>query len=192
MLETAFILRTATDASLVLIDELGRGTSTYDGLGIAWAVASELAENGTMCIFATHFHELTALEARVPGTVNVHVSAHVEDGALTLLYKIATGPCHQSFGVEVAELAQLPDDIISLAKEKLAQFSSMDHIIELAKQDHLTKDCEKLMEEFCSKCDAIMEDNSLDDDERMKRIREARDELRSYDNPLLSTIIKSY
>lgn len=63
---------------------------------------SDLAEKGTMCIFATHFHELTALE--VPGVMNVHVSAHVENGELTLLYKIAAGPCHQSFGIEVKQI----------------------------------------------------------------------------------------
>ncbi|XP_022652038.1 DNA mismatch repair protein Msh2-like isoform X2 [Varroa jacobsoni] len=100
MLEIAFILRTVTNASLVLIDELGRGTSTYDGLGIAWAIASNLAQSGCMSIFATHFHELTALESRVQGVVNAHVSVHVEDQALTLLYKVAPGPCHQSFGIE--------------------------------------------------------------------------------------------
>lgn len=121
MTEAASILAVATHASLVIVDELGRGTSTFDGFGLAWAISEHLAaKTCCMTLFATHFHELTSLERSQPGVTNKHVYAEVGSDRITMLYAIEDGPCSSSFGIHVAEQAAFPSVVIADARKKAA------------------------------------------------------------------------
>ena len=122
MQETAHILRHATARSLVLLDEIGRGTATFDGLSIAWAVAEHLAgaaPAGPKTLFATHYHELTDLAADLPGVGNLHVSAREWQDSVVFLRKIEAGGSDRSFGIQVARLAGLPATVVARAQEIL-------------------------------------------------------------------------
>jgi DNA mismatch repair protein MutS len=122
MQETAHILHHATRASLILLDEIGRGTATYDGLSLAWSVAEHVATHPRLrskTIFATHYHELTDLAAELPGVVNCHVSAREWQDDIVFLRKVVAGGSDRSYGIQVARLAGLPPSLIRRAQEIL-------------------------------------------------------------------------
>ena len=121
MTETANILHNASDRSLVLMDEVGRGTSTFDGLSLAWACAFHLAQKiKAFTLFATHYFELTALPDKVDGAINVHLDATEYNDSIVFLHSIQDGPASQSYGIQVAKLAGIPDEVIRLARRELA------------------------------------------------------------------------
>ncbi|WP_115719544.1 DNA mismatch repair protein MutS [Gallaecimonas mangrovi] len=120
MTETATILNNATDKSLVLMDEIGRGTSTYDGLSLAWAVADFLArQSRSLTLFATHYFELTALAEQLAGVDNVHLDAVEHGDTVTFMHAVQSGPASKSFGLQVALLAGVPKAVVKAARQKL-------------------------------------------------------------------------
>ncbi len=127
MSETAHILHNATRESLVLLDEIGRGTSTYDGLALAWATAHHIGRRvGAFTLFATHYFELTALPSEVEAAANVHLDAVEHDGDVVFLHSVREGPASQSYGIEVAKLAGIPARVLGAARERLRRLEE-DH-----------------------------------------------------------------
>ncbi len=127
MVETARILNTATSRSLVILDEIGRGTSTYDGLSLAWAITEHLHEQiGCRTLFATHYHELTQLEESLPRVANLNVAVKEWNDEVVFLHRIVRGGADKSYGIHVARLAGIPPRVNERAKDVLAQLEA-DH-----------------------------------------------------------------
>ena len=125
MTETANILHNATDKSLVLLDEIGRGTSTFDGLSLAWAVAKQLLEkNRSYTLFATHYFELTRIVDEFKHTANVHLDAVEHGNNIVFMHKVEEGAANQSYGLQVAQLAGIPKSVVAAAKRKLIQLEN--------------------------------------------------------------------
>jgi DNA mismatch repair protein MutS len=130
MTEAASILNTATPRSLVLLDEIGRGTATFDGLAIAWAVVEHLQlRTRGKTLFATHYHELTELADLLPGVRNYHVSVKESGANIVFLRKVEPGSADKSYGIEVARLAGLPPNVIERAREILAKHEQNEHTL---------------------------------------------------------------
>ena len=125
MKESAYALKNATKNSLILFDELGRGTSTYDGMSLASSII-EYISNNIKCktLFSTHYHELTSLEEKLNGVKNVHVTINDNDGDITFLHKVLPGPVDRSYGINVAKLAGLPKEVLSRSEELLKKYES--------------------------------------------------------------------
>ena len=128
MNEVAYILKNATKRSLIIYDEIGRGTSTFDGMSIAKAVAEYTAGKrlGAKTLFATHYHELTSLEGEIDGVINYNIAAKKKGDDIIFLRKIVRGSADESYGIEVAKLAGVPNEIIKRAKEVLGDIESGD------------------------------------------------------------------
>jgi DNA mismatch repair protein MutS len=125
MTESAAILNAATDKSLVLMDEVGRGTSTFDGLALAWAIAKHLIETiRSYTLFATHYFELTHLPSQHPTAKNVHLSAVEHKENIVFLHAVEEGPASQSYGLQVAQLAGIPSSVIRAARRHLAELET--------------------------------------------------------------------
>lgn len=192
MVETASILRSATSNSLVIIDELGRGTSTYEGCGLAWAIAEYLAKDvKAFSLFATHFHELTRLSESVPTLRNLHVTAVTTDDSLTLLYKVKPGACDQSFGIHVAKMAKFPEHVIEDAKRKLAELEDYQSTIVVeddAKKRKIIQEGEKIMEEMIAECKKLQV-NNMSDEELAEALNRLKQEALSRNNPYIEALI---
>jgi DNA mismatch repair protein MutS len=125
MTESAAILNGATEHSLVLMDEVGRGTSTFDGLALAWAIARHLIETSrSFTLFATHYFELTQLPEQLPSAANVHLSAVEHKDSIVFLHAVQDGPASQSYGLQVAQLAGVPPGVIRAARKHLARLEA--------------------------------------------------------------------
>ena len=155
MSETANILHNATENSLVILDEIGRGTSTYDGISIAWAVAEELLMRGCKTLFATHYFELTALENDHVGAINCTVAVHEEEGNVSFLHKIVRGSTDRSYGIHVARLAGLPHRVISRAKDLLTK-------LETEKPEKKTRESETELDLFSDTHPVVEELDKVD------------------------------
>ncbi len=121
MIETANILNNASERSLVILDEIGRGTSTFDGMALAWAVAERIVQMKTRTLFATHFHQLTDMAKQYHGVKNVHTLAKESGDTIVFLHKVVDGGTDRSYGVQVAALAGVPDQVVKRAKELLVR-----------------------------------------------------------------------
>ncbi len=145
MNEVANILRSATDRSLLILDEIGRGTSTFDGLSIAWAVVEHISNPkllGAKTLFATHYHELTELEGKLDNVNNYCIAVKEKGDDIVFLRKIVKGGADKSYGIQVAKLAGVPDSVITRAKEIVEELSAND-ITELVKNLSVKKSCAK-------------------------------------------------
>ncbi len=128
MTEAANILNNATENSLVLMDEIGRGTSTFDGLSLAWGCAEHLlTKNRALTTFATHYFELTTLANELEGAVNIHIDAIEHEDEIVFLHTVKPGPANQSYGLQVAQLAGVPKSVIKKAKQQLALLEKQSH-----------------------------------------------------------------
>jgi DNA mismatch repair protein MutS len=129
MAETANILHHATDRSLVLLDEIGRGTATFDGLSIAWAVAEHLAEGlRARAVFATHYHELNELASLLPGVANYQVLVEETGDRLLFLHQVRPGGASRSYGIEAARLAGVPPQVVRRARQVLGRIEANSHV----------------------------------------------------------------
>ena len=166
MTEVANILRNATPKSLLILDEIGRGTSTFDGLSIAWAVVEYIANTkvlGAKTLFATHYHELTELEGTLDGVNNYCIAVKENGDDIVFLRKIIKGGADKSYGIQVAKLAGVPDTVIERAKELVADLSDADISLKARDIAQYSKKQEKLVNSYKKVDDLDVKQMSLFD-----------------------------
>jgi len=192
MVETHSILSTATSSSLVLIDELGRGTSTYDGFGLAWAVSDHIARV-IKCptLFTTHYTELTELANEVDTVTNFHVSALISEDRLTLLYQLQPGVCDQSFGIDVAKIANFPKDVIENAKKRIAKLEGVNLI---QKENYTGEQRQKIVVEGGEIISDYLEkikclENISDELEMVTKFQDIKNEILASNNDYLKGLV---
>ena len=186
MQETANILHNASPRSLVLMDEIGRGTSTFDGLSLAWACAVELATRiRAFTLFATHYFELTTLPGEYPGIVNVHLDAVEHGDGIVFLHALREGPANQSYGLQVAALAGVPEKVIALARGRLRELEQAAQRHAQAESNQLSLFQQPAPIDPVQACDPLRERlAALDPDQLTPRqALEALYELRALDDP---------
>ncbi len=188
MLETATILKSATKNSLIIIDELGRGTSTYDGFGLAWSISEYIIKKiGCLTLFATHFHELTNLADENKAVENLHVVAHIDENMgnnddneskfegdeITLLYKVERGISDQSFGIHVAEVVKFPQKVINMAKRKASELEDTNESInkkKMCNKDEIVNGTE-ILKELLKKWSKSVDIDSMSSEEIILKLK---------------------
>jgi len=190
MVETQSILSAATPSSLVLIDELGRGTSTYDGFGLAWAVSEHLASK-VRCptLFTTHYTELTDLADQLDNVHNYHVSALTTEEKLTLLYQLQPGVCSKSFGIEVARIADFPHDVVKNAKKRIAKLESLDSEVSAEKKKKILMEGEELIDSYIDKLKKLA--NITDEGELKEKFAAIKSEINNSQNDYILGLVNS-
>ena len=178
MLDTCSILKNSTNNSLVIIDELGRGTSTYDGLGLTWSISQHIHDSiGCFCMFATHFHEMTSLAKICPKVTNFYSTATESSEGITMLYRIEQGVSHQSYGLNVAKVTGFPQEVIDQSELNSKEY-------ELLLSNNLIDELEtdKKIEDFLSKIDMV------DDEQKENLIAQFKGECKSSENSILKAM----
>ena len=167
MNEAANILNNATKQSLILLDEVGRGTATFDGLSIAWAIVEHLHDNNEInarTLFATHYHELSVLEDKLKRLKNFHVEVREVDDKIIFLRKISEGSGDKSYGIQVAKMAGLPSSVIARAKQILIQkFENNDQLTDNLNNDDLMNPIDKIENEEMIKLKGEIESLNIND-----------------------------
>ena len=156
MSEAASILNNATSKSLIILDEIGRGTSTFDGISLAWSIVEHLHEIKALTLFATHYHELVLLEEQLPGVSNAKVVVNDDNGKIVFLRKVVPGKADKSYGIQVADLAGIPDNVIKKAKKILLK-------LERAERQLSQKEDKNLMVRECSATPDYKKTDPVDD-----------------------------
>jgi DNA mismatch repair protein MutS len=189
MIETANILHNATERSLVVLDEIGRGTSTFDGMALAWAVAEQIVLMKTRTLFATHFHQLTEMADSYHGVKNVHTLAKESGDTIVFLHKVVDGGTDKSYGVHVAALAGVPETVVRRAKQLLVRLEK-DHVVDIGEaKDEIEKPVQTSLEALTVD-DPLIEKLSLMDLERLTpieallKLKEFQDEIRKREKSL--------
>ncbi len=186
MIETANILNNATERSFVVLDEIGRGTSTFDGMALAWAVAERIVQRKTRTIFATHFHQLTDMASKYHGVKNVHTLAKESGDSIVFLHKVVEGGTDKSYGVHVAALAGVPEDVVNRARQLLSLLEKQNRVEIGESEGDAVQEVQTSLEPLTVEDPIIEQIRHLDLErvtpiDALLRLKEMRDEIRRRD-----------